>query len=221
MLTLIFLHGFLGSKEDWEGVLPYLEYPCVAIDLPGHGSSPYSENILDTVRTAIAPYSRKVLIGYSLGGRIALQLMDNCDGVIALSAHLGLDSLQEREERLKTDQIWIEKLRSLPLETFLRQWYAQPLFDGTFPPRRHKQNPEALARVMEQMSLGKMEKISTFSKPTLFLYGKEDLKYEALYCKLPPSVLVRGIDGAHHAIHLQKPQLCATTLNAFLKEHLC
>ena len=52
---LIFFHGFLVSKEDWEGMLPFFQdrFFCIAYDLPGHGQSPYSEEILKTIKKAV------------------------------------------------------------------------------------------------------------------------------------------------------------------------
>ena len=36
--TLVFLHGFLGSANDWSALIELLpDYNCIAFDLPGHG----------------------------------------------------------------------------------------------------------------------------------------------------------------------------------------
>ncbi len=38
--TLVFLHGLLGSGEDWQTCMAALpQYDRVTIDLPGHGHS--------------------------------------------------------------------------------------------------------------------------------------------------------------------------------------
>ncbi|MDW1811672.1 alpha/beta fold hydrolase, partial [Vibrio sp. Vb2362] len=40
MPTLVFLHGLLGSGEDWQSCINALpEYERVTVDLPGHGRS--------------------------------------------------------------------------------------------------------------------------------------------------------------------------------------
>src|SRR5688572_26999656 len=37
---LVFLHGLLGSTEDWQPLFPALDgWPCLLVDLPGHGRS--------------------------------------------------------------------------------------------------------------------------------------------------------------------------------------
>jgi 2-succinyl-6-hydroxy-2,4-cyclohexadiene-1-carboxylate synthase len=39
--TVLFLHGFMGSSEDWRETAAALDgrYRCLAVDLPGHGAS--------------------------------------------------------------------------------------------------------------------------------------------------------------------------------------
>ncbi len=131
---LVFLHGFLGCKEDWEEMIPHFEdnYRCIAIDVPGHGSSPYCEDILSALKAEILHLcsEKPILIGYSMGGRIALQLRACAEKLIILSGHPGLKAQKEKEERLKSDQMWSEKLLKIPFEEFFAQWYAQPVFQN-------------------------------------------------------------------------------------------
>ena len=51
--TLFFLHGFLGSKEDWLPLMRPLSrrFRCIAVDLPGHGES----RVLDTHCPSLEP----------------------------------------------------------------------------------------------------------------------------------------------------------------------
>lgn len=42
--TLLFLHGLSADKSDFFGILDsdiFSEYRTIALDLPGHGESPY------------------------------------------------------------------------------------------------------------------------------------------------------------------------------------
>src|ERR1043165_5206156 len=115
---LIFFHGFLGAKEDWMEMLPFFEerYHCIALDLPGHGETPYCEEMLATLETTLKMYRKPILIGYSMGGRLALQLQQYASAVVALSAHPGLSTQAEREARQKVDEVWSEKLLRFPFE---------------------------------------------------------------------------------------------------------
>lgn len=224
---LIFFHGFLGSKEDWMEMFPFFEeqFYCIAYDLPGHGSTPYSETILLDLKEELESFSKPILIGYSLGGRIALQLQKYAESVIVLSSNLGLATQAEREERLKVDEKWSDKLLHLPFERFLNEWYAQsvfhdlrnkPVFLKSITERRMHQDLLALSQVMLQMSLAKMPVIEKFSCPALFLYGEEDLKYRDLYAKLPKTVAVSGIPNSGHMLHLESPQECAAIILKWL-----
>jgi 2-succinyl-6-hydroxy-2,4-cyclohexadiene-1-carboxylate synthase len=215
---LIFLHGFLGGKEDWGEMFPFFEkeFFCIAFDLPGHRSTPYCDQILSALKIAIHKICsiKPILIGYSMGGRIALQLQECAAAMVILSAHTGLATRTEREHRRQIDKQWQKKLITLPFDTLLAEWYAQPIFHSfslsqQIVKRRMKQNPKDLARVMQQLSLADQPHITEFLCPTLFIYGEEDLKYRELYCKLPKTVSVRSIKKCSHCVHLENAPDCA------------
>jgi len=225
---LIFLHGFLGCKEDWRELLPFFEkrYYCLAFDLPGHGKSAYSETLLKTVHEEMSQFSAKPLcIGYSMGGRIALQLQDTFSKMVLLSAHPGLLSEEERGAQEQRENTQIEELLSMPFEAFLEKWYAQPLFSTLSSSlrqellkKRKNQNPALLAQILKQLRLSSQPRTSTLSCPTLFIYGEEDLKYRDIYCTLPPQIAVRSVPHAGHAVHLENPAACAQQITFWLEE---
>ncbi len=79
--TLVLLHGFSGTRRAWDGVLgqlPAERYRALALDLPGHGSAadhPWPITFEACVRAVLdAAPERFVLVGYSLGGRVALHV---------------------------------------------------------------------------------------------------------------------------------------------------
>jgi pimeloyl-ACP methyl ester carboxylesterase len=81
----VLVHGLDSSKETWSGVLADLAacgYPAIALDLRGHGESPLghpadfspaalASDVLHAVRAA--GIDRYVLVGHSMGGRIAMR----------------------------------------------------------------------------------------------------------------------------------------------------
>ena len=77
---LVFLHGFSGDSREWQTVgAAFSAYPQLYIDLPGHGGSRevrvsgFAEVSLRLAETLAHYHVRDYwLIGYSLGGRIAL-----------------------------------------------------------------------------------------------------------------------------------------------------
>jgi 2-succinyl-6-hydroxy-2,4-cyclohexadiene-1-carboxylate synthase len=192
---LSFLHGFLGSPQDWEGVIEHLpEYSCEALSYP------------------FQIPSNSILIGYSMGGRIALR---SSQPKILISTHPGLKTPEEKGYRLLQDQYWIQKLRQGHLESFLQDWYAQPLFEFLrnhpgFPKilsRRLQQDPFVLAQMLEQESLAHQE--FTLSEG-VFLHGALDQKYAQLYRDLQISSI--EISSAGHAAHLENPKGCADAI---------
>jgi 2-succinyl-6-hydroxy-2,4-cyclohexadiene-1-carboxylate synthase len=195
-IPLVFLHGFLGSSLDWLPVCSHLPpCLCIGVDLPGHGLSPFTEDFC----SAMPDFPAMHLIGYSMGGRLAMQYAARFPQKIAsltlLSAHTGLASVQEKQERLALDRQWAEKMR-LCFQTFLQEWYAQPIFAG-FKPDRPEQNPEPLSRALLHYSLGNQPMMQPQAR---FLVGERDLKYRALF----PEATI--ISNAGHMIHLENPQ---------------
>lgn len=227
---LVFFHGFLGAKEDWEEVINELSphYYCMALDLPGHGKNPFSP----TEGVAIPPwftYSQKPsLIGYSMGGRIALQLTSASPHLwkkaIICSAHIGYQTDWERAQHQKREQEWISLLEQAPFDRFLHRWYEQPLFhplknrpelfQKVFA-RRKQNNPQALIQALRFFSLSSYTPIDRYHPHTLFLHGSEDQKYADLYTQLRK----QAVEGAGHAIHLENPKGCARAIKSFLEEN--
>ncbi len=164
---LLFLHGFLGCKEDWNPVLKHLR-GGVAIDLPLFETD-IAEAIFKKVRKA------QVVVGYSAGGRIALEMKarfpDHFGKVIAISAHPGLTDETQKEERRKRDQAWIDCLEKEPFSTFLEKWYDQPLFANlkssanfsTMLERRKQGDPKAWGHFLRHHGLGQKTILRHFS----------------------------------------------------------
>ncbi|MAG60938.1 hypothetical protein CL619_04080 [archaeon] len=83
--TLVFLHGVGGNYTTWNKELEFFEkkkYPCIAVDLRGHGESDVPDEFEKYSTEAFAKdldvildkekIESFVLIGHSLGGCIAL-----------------------------------------------------------------------------------------------------------------------------------------------------
>lgn len=142
--TVLFLHGFLGSAQDWCDVTPLIlkDYWCIAVDLPGHGRTVVNGseenyrmencaagfvNFLDSL-----DIDKCNVVTYSMGGRLALYVAVNFphrfERIVLESASPGLKTEKERQERRARDNILAEQLETGSLEQFLKQWYDQPLF---------------------------------------------------------------------------------------------
>ena len=80
---LVLLHGFLGTAQDWDPTIEALgpDYRCLALNLPGHGRA--SEPVPADFESVIHGLAERIgkafgmpvdLVGYSMGGRLALML---------------------------------------------------------------------------------------------------------------------------------------------------
>jgi len=195
--SYLFLPGFLGAKEDWDEVRAHLNSPSRAFNLGEPFPSPSKELIL---------------VGYSMGGRIALQMHPSkWKAVIVLGAHPGIAEENERKERRKIDEIWANRLENLPFAECLDLWYAQPLFatlkeHPCYPSilkRRAQEDPQRWAHILRLYSAGVLPPLSQLPSNLFFLYGAYDEKYKRLYQKLGlPAV---EIPQSGHAAHLENP----------------
>jgi 2-succinyl-5-enolpyruvyl-6-hydroxy-3-cyclohexene-1-carboxylate synthase len=235
--ALIFLHGFLGAKEDWEDIVDTLsgDYFCLTLDLPGHAHTPFTADVCAHISAWLSTWDLKTpsLVGYSLGGRIAWQLKTQSPTlykrVIIFSAHPGLTEETEREIRREKDNAWAELLEKNTLTDFLERWYDQPLFASlknkpdlyeAMLRRRIHADPYALAQIMRTLSLGAQPKLTESAiQDTLCVYGEEDLKFEQLYATLPSHVAVRKILRTGHAVIVENPKECAHIIKSHMESY--
>ncbi|HEY7615650.1 MAG TPA: alpha/beta fold hydrolase, partial [Terriglobales bacterium] len=119
-LPLVLLHGFTGSSESWWQIRPALskQFMTVTVDLLGHGLTEAPE---DSQRYTMAFAAQDLaaifselqlsythLLGYSMGGRLALYLALHhptlVKTLILESASPGLATEAERADRIQSDE---------------------------------------------------------------------------------------------------------------------
>ncbi len=232
--SIVFIHGFLGSSMDFIPLIKELQkdYFCLALDLPAHGLSPWRPDTLLAVQKTIESFQTSpFLVGYSLGGRIALHLSQKTNlpikGSVILSSHLGLECPLEKKARLDSDLLWSEKLKILSPKAFLQAWYDQKTFSSlqkkpylleSLIQKRLFNNPQELSLVLEEMSLAKQPLLNTFSSSTYFLYGEEDVKIKDLYSNLLLHTLRKEIQQAGHIVHLENPVACIKAIQDWIPD---
>lgn len=211
---LLFFHGILGTSADWTAVVECLsEFACFGVDLPGHGTTPFTEHFFEELPCFQEPVH---LIGYSLGGRLAMQYAVRFPEKIAsltiMSAHFGLTDPEEKKRRLAIDETWAKQFLEDPIDEVLQRWYDQPLFrtlrvDLSM---RKKQNVAGLAQTFVHYSVAGQP----FVQPqnALYLVGEYDLKYRELYQSVPHEI----IPGAGHAVHLENPRAVAIAIRRYI-----
>ncbi|MCK7576428.1 MAG: alpha/beta fold hydrolase [Chromatiales bacterium] len=225
----LLLHGFTGGGADWSSVFP--EDPArLAIDLPGHLTGPDpTGDYLDVIRALLdrLPPSIDRVIGYSLGGRIALSLIqlapERFRSAAIISAHPGLLDPALREQRRLADQSWIRLLRDQGIEAFVAAWEHQPLFrtQARLAPeilarqhaRRLSQRPEGLAGALERLGLGEMpgtwEALVRYQGRLDWIVGGEDKRFQAIAHEVlahRPATRLHILEDVGHNPLLEAPE---------------
>lgn len=219
---ITFVHGFLGSPDDWNPLTKYLTSPYQTLTLPGHLKTPFDLSFLEKEIT-----EKVTLVGYSLGGRLAMDFArkfpERIERLIILSANPGLES--GREERIVQDEEWISIIKKEGMDRFLDQWYSQNLFSSfsltdEMKKRRKMHDPEALCAILRNLSPAKLPSLwpylKDFSFPMLFLFGENDIKYRAIGTRLMKDFDVTWIPNASHPIHIESPEVVANLIKETL-----
>ncbi len=243
--TLCFLHGFMGSSADWAPLVQGLEddFYCLAVDLPGHGQSldqpEEAYSVAGATEAVVEVFDAEgvsscVLVGYSMGGRVALSLTlrhPNRVGRLGLeSASPGLRTKAERADRREVDAKRAARIED-DLEAFLADWYRLPLFDSLaqhglvdeMVRTRCGNDPAELARALRGMSPGRQtsfwERLDEIACPTLVLTGALDDKYAAITEETTARIEAARrvvIPGGGHNVHAERPTAFTEALTQFL-----
>ncbi|WP_223418910.1 2-succinyl-6-hydroxy-2,4-cyclohexadiene-1-carboxylate synthase [Shewanella inventionis] len=244
--ALVMLHGFLGSKDDWSILMPSLSqhFHCICIDLPGHGAnhlaltSPGFSQVSAHILAKVNELGVKQfhLLGYSLGGRIALHIAkDFPEALLSLtleSAHPGLTDDDQRDARANSDGLWAKKLQQLPITAFLSLWYQQAVFNDLSKQQKQQlitlrshNDPLRLSNCYLATSLSLQQDcrnvLSQLSCPCYYLYGEDDTKFAQVAIDWQTqsgqsALQLQPLNAAGHNIHSLHPALFCDTLLALL-----
>jgi 2-succinyl-6-hydroxy-2,4-cyclohexadiene-1-carboxylate synthase len=251
---LVLLHGFAGTHRTWDALSERLAERQFLIlpDLPGHGRSatspsrvemgigPTSDAVAEAIRTAAGEGTRRVaLLGYSLGGRVALDLackhQELLSCLILEGASPGIELEDEREERRARDGALADEIERRGVEWFADYWQETPLFatQKCLPQpvlqrlRRDRLSNTARGLAMSLRAAGPGEmvplwnKMETLRMPVLLVVGRRDARYaaaaEAMRRRIHGS-LVAEVEGAGHCVHLEKPEEFADLVELFQKD---
>ncbi|XP_050372499.1 protein PHYLLO, chloroplastic isoform X2 [Argentina anserina] len=204
--VLVFLHGFLGTGEDWIAIMKALSGcgRCISIDLPGHGGTKIQnhalkdvlqasglsvEDVADILGKVIARITpRKVtLVGYSMGARIALymalRLPEKVKGAIIISGSPGLTDEVARKIRRADDDSRARFLVAYGLKLFLDTWYTGELWNSL---REHPHFHQIVADRLHHGDVQSLAKVLSSLSVGRQVPLWEDLKH----CRTPLLLIV-------------------------------
>lgn len=231
--TLVMVPGFMQPASAWQPVATLLaeRYPSVPLE---HRAHDYEGRLAEIAEAG----EGAALIGYSLGGRLALHAALRGPGryraLITVGVSGGLDDPAERQARRDADDRLAAWMESASIEEVVDTWERQPIFADQSDalvddqrPGRLAQDPAQLAlllRTAGQGALGPVwNELPRLELPLLALAGGRDERYRAAatrIAELAPNARGATVEGAGHAAHLQRPEAVAKLAADFLDEHL-
>lgn len=247
--AVLFLHGFGGTGAFWGPVAQRLHgLRRIFPDLPGHGGthSPTPPEAWRMERAAGELVSlldqikveRCALVGYSMGGRLALhasiRFPERFSHLALFSASPGLSSPAERRARAAADLDLADSIVRDGIEAFAERWESLPMFatqrDLPTPIRqsmqkmRRAQDPVRLADALRAFGTAfqdpLQDRLGELRIPVLIVAGARDEKYtrtaQEMAIRIPGSVC-RILVEAGHAVPLERPGACAAMIVQLLK----
>jgi 2-succinyl-6-hydroxy-2,4-cyclohexadiene-1-carboxylate synthase len=233
---LVLLHGFTHTGASWDPVRAALgeRYRAMAPDIRGHGTAADAQPVaLEAVIAdvaAAAPADAFTLVGYSMGGRIALHVAlarpERVRRLVLLGASPGLADASEREERRRADDALADRIEAIGVEAFADEWGRLPLWEGQ-PERvraaahadRLRNTPAGLADALRGLGTGALpslwDRLGELPMPVVLLAGERDAKFRAIAERMAeriPGARLEIIPGTGHAAHLERPDLVAAAI---------
>jgi len=177
--------------------------------------------------------SGRALLGYSMGGRLALHALLEKDhpwqAAVIVAAHPGLESSTEREARRAADATWATRALAGNWQEFLDAWNAQPILGNTAPrdpsaSGRLVMRRREIARSFVDWSLGAQEplwdRLREIAIPVLWVAGENDAKFldlaQRAVAEIPRATLAIA-PGAGHRVPWEAEEWLAEKTAGFLR----
>jgi len=241
---VLLLHGFTQTGACLGPLARVLarDHRVLLADLPGHGGSAElagadlwtAADLLARAVTEASPDRHPaVVVGYSLGGRLALHLAlrhpDTVQAVVLVGATAGIDDDAARAARAAADATLADHIVDVGVDAFLLEWLDQPLFAGLpawarFDGERRANTAAGLAGSLRHAGTGAMEplwdRVGAIDAPSLVLAGGRDAKFAALAGRLADAIGANAsadlVPDAGHAAHLEAPDAVISRVRALL-----
>ena len=218
----------------------------IAFDLLGHGQSSTpadparytmeacQEDLLAALRQLCVAEGEAVLLGYSLGGRIACYCAFSgfFRALILESASPGLASEQERVARRRSDEALAERIECEGVTAFVDYWEQIPLFAS----QRHlpapvwdaqraqrlRNHPQGLANSLRGIGTGAQpplhDRLQFLAIPVMLIVGELDSKFCDIARQMTavlPHAELHIVPHAGHTVHLEQPKTFAGLVREF------
>jgi pimeloyl-ACP methyl ester carboxylesterase len=232
LLTVLFLHGTGGDREDWRGQLDASDVPGtrVALELPGHGrSEPPGESTVDAYARWVHDFvdalgfERVMLVGNSLGSAITQRIALSPPPWLVAIGLVGAGA------RLRVHPAFVEGVLQDKDKALagLAQWALSAASD----PALHEEIQKKFQRASAELIHGDLSacnefdvisQIGTVALPTWIAVGADDMltpmKYSIFLHEAIEASVLTVIPAAGHLVMMEKPVEFNARLAAFIAE---
>lgn len=233
-LPLILVPGLMCDEAVWSPLYPHLNLPRSALHVADHG---LSEDLTDMAHRVLtdAP-ERFMLVGHSMGARVALEVMrlvpERVVRVALLDSGFAAREAGAKGEEEQTKRFaLLHVARTQSVRAMAQQWsqgmvHPQRLTDATL--------MESIVAMFERKTadvfaaqinalLARPDASAVLREvriPTLVACGRQDSwappsQHEAMHT-LIPSAQLRFVDDAGHMAPMERPRETASLLNAWM-----
>ena len=226
---MLFIPGFMQRGDAWRPVAELLpeRYPSRLLDHAEHSFEGRLGEILES--------GADVLVGYSLGGRLALRAAlrspESFSALVLVGSTAGIEEGPMRAQRAEADEKLASWMEAMPIEDIVSLWERQPLFADQSDslvesqrPGRLSHDPRSLALLLRTAGQGVLEpvwhELPALGLPLLAIAGARDDGYGAAakrIAQLAPNARAATVEDAGHAAHLQRPEEVARLIADFLR----
>ena len=248
-VNLFLVHGFLGRPQDWMHVKRHLNnlanVVCYSPDLfhnenlsPHHSFIDWAQNFNIWAKSFSGPQDRNILVGYSLGGRLALHAIEKeplfWDRSIIISSNpgfndqsFGLDT-PERQARWIQDTYWADKFLKGEWQRVILDWNAQGIFHGGgLEPQREERHysRETLGLALTQWSLSQQKNMRPLVlreyRDIQWVVGQYDEKFKVIAEHMKtvnPDFKLHIAPNSGHRVIFDSPQFISDLLEDLISE---
>jgi len=229
---VVILHGLFGMSDNWQGfvkVLAERDFSVYAVDLRNHGQSfhddEFSLEIMAEDVTGLFSsegIDQPVIIGHSLGGKVAMQLAlthpETLSGLIVVDIapryypvhhQLIIDTIRAVNLTGINSRKDVEAMLDKPgIDPATKQFLMKNLYRKTDQSLDWRFNLEPIANNIDEVGK-EITSAVPFLKPVLFVRGENssyiNLNDQEMILKLFPRAEIKTAPAAGHWVHADNP----------------
>ncbi|MAS37004.1 MAG: hypothetical protein CL610_23595 [Anaerolineaceae bacterium] len=233
--SILFLHGAGAGSYMWGRQLAALaDFHCITVDLPGHGKSnaikwvslaDTSDQLAAIIR-AHANGGRAHIVGLSLGGYLALALLERHVALVDRVVISGVTATPVPSRALLSPQLWLLSAimkRSWFVKMQIRSMHVPPDMQADFTENLLATSMPAYRRIAEEVVEYQLpEALRHVHNPTLVTAGSRESKIilHSLNAipKLMPNAQGRIAPEVGHGWNVEAPDLFSEMARAWITD---